>query len=125
MKHWLLLLGLTAALAIAAPLQDAAAQDAPGPLPRVNTPPAALTSAAPNPFSDRTQFSLTVPSTQNVTIDVFNLLGQRVRTIYTGIVRAGEPRTFTFEAGSLPSGIYLYRAQGERFVATRRVLLVN
>lgn len=126
MKHWLRLLACAAALfLVVASAQNATAQDAPTPLPTVSAPPAALTSAAPNPFSNRTRFSLTVPSTQDVTVDVFNLLGQRVQTLYAGVLRAGESRTFTFDAGSLPSGIYLYRAQGERFVATRRVLLVN
>jgi hypothetical protein len=56
---------------------------------------------------------------------VYNLLGQRVRTLFEGRLRAGNERTFAFEAGSLPSGLYLCRVKGETFTAARRVTLVQ
>lgn len=84
-----------------------------------------LSAAYPNPFNPRTTFSLTVEQEQEVTVEVFSLLGQRVRTLYDGIMEAGETRTFTFEAGNLPSGIYLYRVQGATFTATRQVTLLK
>ena len=84
-----------------------------------------LSAAYPNPFNPRTSFSLTVREAQNVRVEVFNLLGLPVKMLYTGPMDAGETRTFTFDAGDLPSGIYLYRVQGKSFTATRQVTLLK
>jgi hypothetical protein len=87
--------------------------------------PYTLSAAYPNPFRARTRFDLRVKKSQRVSVEVYNLLGQRVRTLFEGRLRADSKRTFTFEAGSLPSGLYLYRIEGETFTAARRVTLVR
>lgn len=84
-----------------------------------------LSAAYPNPFNPQTSFSLTVDVRQEVTVEVFNLLGVRVRQLYHGEMQSGEPREFTFVADDLPSGIYLYRVQGETFLATRQMTLLK
>ena len=127
MKQWLLRLGLIVALLpVALPTSVQAqvafpAETAGAPLGDGE----AFSAPSPNPFSGRTKFSLTVRETQTVTVDVFNVLGQRVRTLYEGTMLAGQTRTFVLRAGTLPNGLYLCRAQGEDFVATRRVMLVK
>ena len=63
-----------------------------------------------------------VPTEQYVEVAAYNVLGQRVRALFAGRFDAGQKRTFVLEAEALPSGIYLYRAHGETFTATRRVL---
>lgn len=87
--------------------------------------PYALSAAYPNPFNPQTTFSLTVREQQDVTVQIFNLLGLPVKRLFSGMLEAGESRTFTFDAGDLPSGIYLYRVQGEKFTATRQVTLLK
>ena len=47
------------------------------------------------------------------------------KDVLRGMVEAKEQRSFTFEAGSLPSGPYFIRAVGERFADTKQVLLVR
>lgn len=84
-----------------------------------------LTTAYPNPFNNSSRFSLTVADRQQVRVQVFNMLGQTVRDLYSGTMDAGETRTFTFDAGDLPSGIYIYRVRGERFTAARQVTLLR
>lgn len=84
-----------------------------------------LSAAHPNPFNPQTSFSLTLRERQEVTVEVFNLLGVRVQHLYSGTMEAGETRTFTFTADNLPSGIYLYRVQGESFTATRQMTLLK
>ena len=84
-----------------------------------------LSSAYPNPFNPATCFSLTVKERQEVTVEVFNLLGNRVRRLFEGTMESGETRTFTFNADDLPSGIYLYRARGEKFTAARQMTLMK
>jgi hypothetical protein len=84
-----------------------------------------LSSAYPNPFNPQTQLSLTVQKSQQVQVEVFNMLGQRVRSVFNGTMGANETRTFTFDAADLPTGIYLFRVRGETFSATRQVTLVK
>ena len=125
MKHGLrrlpaLLLALTALAVQPARAQEATTASEPD-----ETSSAILSPAYPNPFNPTTQFTLQVPRTQEVRVEVFNLLGQRVRLLHDGPLEAGEARAFTFEAADLPSGLYLYRAQGDDFVVTRQVTLLK
>ena len=84
-----------------------------------------LGAAYPNPFNPRTQFTLEVRQAQEVRVEVFNLLGQRVRLLHEGPLEAGREHHFTFEAGDLPSGLYLFRAQGETFFSSGQVTLLK
>lgn len=84
-----------------------------------------LSEAFPNPFNPVTQFTLTVSRTQHVVVSAYNLLGQQVATLFEGTLDANAPQTIRFEAADLPSGLYLYRAQGETFSATRQVTLLK
>jgi hypothetical protein len=82
--------------------------------------------ARPNPFSESTEFGVQLIRTQNVTVEVFNTLGQRVALLHDGPLAAGSVvHTFTLEASSLPSGVYLYRVTGEDFVQTNNVVLAR
>lgn len=82
-----------------------------------------LTPAYPNPFSSRTALTLRVGEAQAVRVDLFDVLGRRVRTLFEGTVAPGSPVEIRVEAGALPTGLYVVRASGEAFRATRRVTL--
>jgi hypothetical protein len=84
-----------------------------------------LTAPHPNPFNPQTQFTLSVPEAQHVTVEVYNLLGRRVDVLHDGRLEAEQSYTFTFEAANEPSGIYLIRIIGKAFTATRRVTLLK
>ena len=84
-----------------------------------------LSSAYPNPFNPETRFMVTSQERQEVSVEVYNLLGERVKVLFSGIMTAGESRWFVFEAGSLPSGIYLYRAKSDRHSVTRQFILIE
>ena len=84
-----------------------------------------LGPAYPNPFSGAAHFDLTVEQPQRVMVEVFDLLGRSVALLHDGVLRGQERRIFRIEGDGLPSGIYLYRVIGERFVESRRVVLVR
>lgn len=84
-----------------------------------------LSAAYPNPFNPTTSFSLTIEERQEVTVEIFNVLGISVKHLFSGTMDEDETRTFTFEADDLPSGIYLYRVTGESFTATRQMTLMK
>lgn len=85
----------------------------------------ALSDVYPNPFNPRAQFTLAVEQAQHVRIAVYNLLGEEVALLHDGTLAGETTHTFAFEAGTLPSGLYLVRVAGERFTAVRQALLLK
>lgn len=84
-----------------------------------------LSEPYPNPFNPQAQFSLEVAQSQQVRIGVFNTLGQRVGVLHDGLLPGRGTHRFTFQAGSLPSGVYLLRVTGETFATTRVMTLLQ
>jgi hypothetical protein len=84
-----------------------------------------LSAAYPNPFNPQTTFTLAVSQRQQVRLAVYNLLGQHVATLHDGLLATDTPHRFTIDGSDLPGGVYLYRAEGEHFRETRRVVLVK
>ncbi len=70
---------------------------------------ALLYPAYPNPFNPSTTLSFALATTQTVTLELFNTLGQRVQTLFNGSVPAGERQDIRVNATSLPSGTYIAR----------------
>ncbi len=87
----------------------------------------ALTAAYPNPFSAAQPAVLTlrVDEAQPVRVALYDVLGRQVRVLHDGPVAAGRDQRFAVDAGSLPSGVYVVRAEGATASATRSVLLVR
>lgn len=84
-----------------------------------------VSAATPNPFSSATRFTVTVEKTQEVRVELYNLLGQRVVSVYEGPLQAGESRTFAIPADGLPAGLYVYRVQSGKTVISRQVTLIR
>lgn len=67
-----------------------------------------LSQNYPNPFNPLTTLSFALPQAATVTLDIFNLQGQKVAHLLHDQFNAGEHRV-TFDGSKLPSGVYLYR----------------
>jgi len=90
-----------------------------------------LSQNYPNPFNPTTTIQFALPKSADVTLEVFNLIGQRVERLVSGFKEAGT-YTLQFDASHLPSGVYFYRmsavpadGQGKPFVQTRKMLLLR
>jgi hypothetical protein len=66
----------------------------------------------PNPFNPSTSISFNLFQTSNVTVKVFNVLGQEVATLFNGDEMSAGLQTYTFDASRLTSGVYFYTVSG-------------
>ena len=78
----------------------------------------------PNPFNPSTIISYDIPKAGLVTLDVFNILGQKVMTLVDGFQDPGK-YSVTFNAFNLSSGIYMYRLKEENFLAVKKFILIK
>ncbi|MCH7676225.1 T9SS type A sorting domain-containing protein [candidate division KSB1 bacterium] len=83
----------------------------------------------PNPFNPTTEITYHLPATTQVELTIFNLLGQKIRTIVNEIQAAGSYRlswNATDENGKqVPSGVYIYLLKSGEFKQSRKMLLVR
>lgn len=73
-------------------------------------------TAAPNPFGDNIRFSLQSAVSGEGTLELYNILGQKVKTVFQGYVQKGQIKTIDY---SVPGGqhanlIYLFKVGNER-----------
>ena len=83
----------------------------------------------PNPFNPTTTINYSVPKTGNMTLKVYNLLGQEVATLFAGVQQSGN-HTAVFDGSKLASGVYFYRLEaGKQFhhqeISSHEVRLLN
>ncbi len=78
----------------------------------------------PNPFNPTTEISFSLPEASFVTLEVFNLTGQKVSILVNGQLSAGE-HTVRWDGSNVASGVYFYRLQSGSFVQTRKMILLK
>ncbi|HSG99252.1 MAG TPA: T9SS type A sorting domain-containing protein [candidate division Zixibacteria bacterium] len=98
---------------------DVAAGDD-SPLPNVF----ALDQNYPNPFNPSTKITFSLPAASEVSLKIFNVLGQSVTTLASGELAAG-PHTYEWDAAGYPSGVYFYRLDASQGTLTRKMMLLK
>ncbi|MDP3682592.1 MAG: T9SS type A sorting domain-containing protein [Ignavibacteria bacterium] len=78
----------------------------------------------PNPFNPSTNIVFGIPKASQVSLKIFNMLGQEVATILSEYKDAGTYR-IPFNASRLSSGVYLYRVEAGTFVEVKRMMLIK
>lgn len=83
----------------------------------------------PNPFNPSTTIEFTIPKLQNVELAVYDVLGNRVKTLFSRKLSEGKydlDWDSTNEVGKrVASGLYFYRLIGENSVKTRKMILLR
>mgnify|MGYP000362526966 CR=1 FL=1 len=88
-----------------------------------------LSQNYPNPGNPSTCITFILPQKAHVTLEIYNLLGQRVRTLVERVKDAGS-HTVVWDGrdksgNPLPSGVYLYRLRAGELVQTKKMLLLQ
>lgn len=78
----------------------------------------------PNPFNPSTTIKYAIPTSEFVSLKVFDILGNEVATLVNADKSAGNYEV-NFDATQLSSGIYFYKLQTSSFIGTKKMLLLK
>jgi hypothetical protein len=78
----------------------------------------------PNPFNPNTSVRYSVPESISLSITVFNVLGQKIATLYEGQQNSGLHQV-SFDGSNLSSGIYIIQLQTEKHSQIVKALLLK
>ncbi len=85
-----------------------------------------LSQNYPNPFNPSTRIEFAIPTPANVTLDVFDISGQKVATLVSGYMNAGY-HFVDLDAVryGMSSGTYIYRISADKFSSIKKMILVK
>ncbi|MHC1737623.1 MAG: T9SS type A sorting domain-containing protein [Ignavibacteriaceae bacterium] len=83
-----------------------------------------LSQNYPNPFNPSTTISYRMATAQNVTLKIFDVLGNEVATLVNEVQNAGN-YSVEFDASTLSSGIYMYRLSAGNIIQTKKMSLLK
>ena len=84
----------------------------------------ALSAAYPNPFNPSTSLDLSLDNSGNISVKVYNVVGQVVATLANGHMNAGY-HTLTWDASSMASGMYFVKVETGSNVAVQKMMLMK
>jgi flagellar hook assembly protein FlgD len=83
----------------------------------------------PNPFNPTTTVSFTLDQPSEVSLVIYNMLGQKVKTLYQGKANAGTVTRIwdgmNEAGGRVASGVYFYQLKTENRVVTKKMTLLK
>jgi hypothetical protein len=78
----------------------------------------------PNPFNPSTTIEFGLPNASNVTLKVYNMLGEEVASVVNQTMTAGY-HTVVFDASKLASGMYIYRIVAGNFIQVKKMTMLK
>ncbi|MBD3233614.1 MAG: T9SS type A sorting domain-containing protein [candidate division Zixibacteria bacterium] len=85
---------------------------------------AILSEAYPNPFNAQTNIEFTLPASEKVSLEVYNIMGQKVENLINGQMDSGR-HSIRWDAASYSSGVYFYKLTVGDQVFSRKVNLIK
>ena len=83
-----------------------------------------LNNPYPNPSNGLYTISYNVSKESNIELEIFNVIGQKVETIFSGTQKPGN-YNFIWRTGNLSSGIYYCRFKTKEFTETKKISLLK
>jgi len=89
----------------------------------------AISQNYPNPFNPTTSIKYQLPQTSDVRLLIYNVLGQKVRTLVNSQIEAGYHSVIwdgrNDEGNAVASGVYIYRFEADKFTRTMKLMLLK
>ena len=83
----------------------------------------------PNPFNPSTTITFGIPEASEVTLAIYNLRGQLIQTLYSGVIAAGQHSVVwngnDSRGAKVASGVYVYQLKSKDFVATKKLVFTK
>ena len=83
-----------------------------------------LSQNYPNPFNPSTNIKFSIINSEGVTLKIYNSLGQEVAVLLNKVLPVGN-YNFTWNAASVPSGVYFYSITTNHFRSTKKMILLK
>jgi hypothetical protein len=87
-----------------------------------------LSNNYPNPFNPTTTIEYSVPEPSNIKLEIFNILGQRVKVLFDGHRDVGNYEV-KWNAGNYSSGVYIYRlvatSNSHSYTSVKKMILLK
>ncbi len=88
-----------------------------------------ISAVYPNPFNPETNIDFSIKTTGNVTLEVYNLKGQRVKTLVDDSVEAGDHSVIwhgdTDSGNSAATGVYFIKLRTNEYQQTKKVMMIK
>ena len=88
-----------------------------------------LSQNYPNPFNPTTTIEFSIPEDGMISMDIYNVMGQKIKTLYSGHQNAGRHSLSwdaTNAAGeSVAAGVYIYALSGVNTQVTNKMVLIK
>ena len=78
----------------------------------------------PNPFNPNTTIQFSIPEQSFVTLEIFNVLGEKITTLVLKELNAGTHK-YEWSPGTQPGGIYFYKLSTNNFQQTKKLVLLK
>ena len=79
---------------------------------------------SPNPFNPTTSIGFTVPEAGHVTVDIYNVAGQKIDTLMNNFMDAGK-QSVVWDASGFSNGVYFYTIKSGDFSRTMKMTLLK
>jgi hypothetical protein len=78
----------------------------------------------PNPFNAQTNIEFTIPEAAHLTLSIYNLLGEKIYELIKSSLVAGRYK-YQWNASNVPTGFYIYELRTDKFLSTKKMLLLK
>jgi Secretion system C-terminal sorting domain len=84
----------------------------------------ALEQNYPNPFNPSTTIKFSVPEATQVTLNIYNVLGEKVAELVNEKLEAGK-YSYQWDASQVATGLYIYELRTNNFVSSKKLMLLK
>jgi hypothetical protein len=84
----------------------------------------ALEQNYPNPFNPSTTIKFSIPEATNVSLNIYNTLGEKIAQIVNSKLEPGR-YSYQWDAGNVATGMYIYELRTDNFVSVKKMILLK